>query len=493
MFFLLFGIVGLFSFSYGQFDVNNRTNGGSIVHLFEWKWNDVAVECEKFLGPKGYGGVQVSPPNENVIVSKRPWWERYQPVSYILTTRSGNEFEFRSMVERCNKVGVLIYPDVVFNHMAAASGTGTSGSTSDPTNKLYPAVPFSNGDFHPTCTLNNYSDPFNVRNCELVGLKDLDQSKEWPRDRIIEYLNKLLSIGVAGFRVDACKHMWPSDLKVIFSRLSNLSVEHGFARGSKPFIFQEVIDLGGEAISSKEYTDLGAVTEFRYSDGIGRSFNKINQLKWLKNLNSGWGLLPTEKALVFVDNHDNQRAHGAGGGNILTHKKPKQYKMAIAFLLAYPYGHTRIMSSFYFTDTDQGPPSNDGGKTILSPNFKEDGSCGNGWVCEHRWRQIYNMIEFKNIVGAASINSWWDNGGDQIAFCRGEKGFIVFNQEGFDMNKTLNTCLQPGKYCDVISGNKIGALCSGKTVSVDKTGMANIYLGTKEEDGVLAIHIGSKL
>lgn len=32
----------------------------TIVHLFEWKWNDIALECERFLGPKGIGGVQVS-------------------------------------------------------------------------------------------------------------------------------------------------------------------------------------------------------------------------------------------------------------------------------------------------------------------------------------------------------------------------------------------------------------------------------------------------
>lgn len=30
-----------------------------IVHLFEWKWKDIALECERFLGPKGFGGVQV--------------------------------------------------------------------------------------------------------------------------------------------------------------------------------------------------------------------------------------------------------------------------------------------------------------------------------------------------------------------------------------------------------------------------------------------------
>ena len=31
-----------------------------IVHLFEWKWADIAAECERYLGPMGFCGVQVS-------------------------------------------------------------------------------------------------------------------------------------------------------------------------------------------------------------------------------------------------------------------------------------------------------------------------------------------------------------------------------------------------------------------------------------------------
>lgn len=30
-----------------------------MVHLFEWKWVDIASECERFLAPRGYGAVQV--------------------------------------------------------------------------------------------------------------------------------------------------------------------------------------------------------------------------------------------------------------------------------------------------------------------------------------------------------------------------------------------------------------------------------------------------
>ncbi|KAA0203928.1 hypothetical protein HAZT_HAZT003498 [Hyalella azteca] len=41
---------------------SNSDNGEVIVHLFEWKWADIAAECENFLGPKGFAGVQVRAP-----------------------------------------------------------------------------------------------------------------------------------------------------------------------------------------------------------------------------------------------------------------------------------------------------------------------------------------------------------------------------------------------------------------------------------------------
>ena len=80
--------------------------------------------------------MQVSPPNEHRIVTSpnRPWWERYQPVSYKLDSASGNRTEFIDMVTRCNAAGVRVYIDAVINHMAgrdAGSGIGSGGSSYD--------------------------------------------------------------------------------------------------------------------------------------------------------------------------------------------------------------------------------------------------------------------------------------------------------------------------------------------------------------------------
>lgn len=235
----------------GQHDPHWETGRTGIVHLFEWKFKDIADECERFLAPAGYAGVQVSPVNEYLVSKDGAWWERYQPISYKIISRSGNIDDFLDMTTRCNRVGVRIYVDVVFNHMAAPGENiyGTGGSKADPLARLFPAVPYTRGDFNPSCAIQDYGNPVQVRNCELASLPDLNQTLENVRERVVEFLDHLIDLGVAGFRVDACKHMWPEDLKVIFGRMKNLNTLFGFAEGSRPFLFQEVIDLGQEKVS----------------------------------------------------------------------------------------------------------------------------------------------------------------------------------------------------------------------------------------------------
>jgi alpha-amylase len=54
-----------------------------------------------------------------------------------------------------------------------------------------------------------------------------------------------------------------------------------------------------------------------------------------------------------VDDHDTQRDNGH---SVLTYKDGAQYILANGFMLAYNYGIPRVMSSYYFGSTDQGPP-----------------------------------------------------------------------------------------------------------------------------------------
>lgn len=55
----LFIILSLFGLSLAQHNPHTKHGRTAIVHLFEWRWADIAAECERFLAPNGYGGVQV--------------------------------------------------------------------------------------------------------------------------------------------------------------------------------------------------------------------------------------------------------------------------------------------------------------------------------------------------------------------------------------------------------------------------------------------------
>ena len=322
--FVFYGFV--ISLANGYHDPHWFRGRSVIVHLFEWKWSDIAAECERFLAPNGFAGVQISPPNENFLesINNRPWSERYQPMSYKLETRSGNEAAFADMTRRCNAVGIRIYPDVVFNHMSGMTGYGTGGSYGNAQTGDFPGVPFTPADFNERCEV-QWHDPASIRNCEMYGLRDLNQGRETVRAAIAAYLNHLIDLGVAGFRVDIMKHMWPHDLENIWGRLKNLNVNYGFAANSRPFVVGEVYD--DDVVKGTEYFHLGTVTEFKFPNAIARSFRGEDSLKWLQSFGEGWGFHPSQYVLSFVTNHDTQRE------GLFSYKEGRIYKMAVAFHL----------------------------------------------------------------------------------------------------------------------------------------------------------------
>lgn len=162
-------------------------------------------------------------------------------------------------------------------------------------------------------------------------------------------------------------------------------------------------------------------------------------------------------------------------------------------MMAWPYAFVQIMSSYDFNKNIDwtGPPTNGGGDTkdVL---IKSDETCGNGWVCEHRWRQIFSMAQFRNVAGNEQVKNWWDNGSNQIAFSRGNRAFIAINNDAYSMDGTRQTGLPSGTYCDIISGGKVNGQCTGKSIQVNGDGSANLSI-KNDEDPVVAIHIESKL
>ncbi|MFH9980355.1 alpha-amylase family protein [Streptomyces sp. NPDC017179] len=416
--------------------------------LFEWNYASVAKECANTLGPAGYGYVQVSPPAEHIQGPQ--WWTSYQPVSYKIAGRLGDRAAFQNMVNTCHTAGVKVVVDTVINHMSAGSGTGTGGSSY--TKYGYPGL-YSNNDFNDCRTgITNYQDRYNVQYCELVGLADLRTGSDYVRQAIAGYMNDLLSLGVDGFRVDAAKHIPAADLANIKSRLKNPSA----------YWKQEVIYGAGEAVQPTEYTGNGDVQEFRYAYDLKRVLTS-EKLAYLKNYGEGWGYMNSSVAGVFVDNHDTER-----NGSTLSYKNGANYTLANVFMLAWPYGAPDINSAYEWSDADAGPPN--GGKV--------NACWQDGWKCQHAWPEIKSMVAFRNATRGQAVTNWWDNGNNLIVFGRGNKGYVVINHENTTADRSYQTSLPAGTYCDV-QGNR--------TVTVDGSGW---FKASVAPNTALAIYAG---
>ncbi|RCU50940.1 alpha-amlyase [Corallincola holothuriorum] len=436
------------------------------VHLFEWKWTEIANECETFLGPKGYNAVQISPPNEHVDAPNDPnnsaWWVRYQPVSFVnLTSRSGNEAELQDMIQRCNAVGVEVIADAVINHMAnypAGFGVGSGGSVWNSNNADYPDMDGWGNDFHTCYSKIDWNDRESTWGCQLDGMPDVRTENPATQDKLAAYLNKLTGMGVAGFRIDAAKSIRPSELNTILEKAGN------------PWAFLEVID-NGDAVGLDDYDWMyPLLTEFGYAVKMQELFVD-GQLKWLETFGDSWMSIGSDKAWVFVTNHDRERNHG--GGNTIHYDDPNgAQNLATVFMLAHPFGTPKVHSSFAFSNGDQGRP----GSSVDCDSDE--------WVCQHRWGNIANMVGFRNEAGDAPVANWWDNNNNQIAFGRGDRGFVVINNEGGTLNQTLQTGLKPGNYCDVMSNLDE---CEGDIVTVDDNGFATFVVAGYS---AAAIHVG---
>ena len=275
-------------------------------------------------------------------------------------------------------------------------------------------MPWGSADFHSACGVSNYQDASNVQLCELVGLADLRTEDTAVRNRLGDYLIGLNALGVAGFRIDAAKHMHPRDVDAVVARVNDAAVA---ANRARPYFFLEVINNPGEAVTAQQYFGVGFasggaadVTDFIYGYRVTDAFTGRNGASLNSALSTFTStLLPSDKSVVFVDNHDNQR------GQNITYADAA-YELAVVFLLAHPQGYPALMSSYGFdratqAGRDSRPPSV--GASVTTSTFDGNGNSRctttigslriGQWICEHRRNAISNMVAFRKVTAGAPL------------------------------------------------------------------------------------------
>lgn len=161
---------------------NSSIDSGSVIQLFEWTFSAVAKECKR-LGEEGWVAVQLSPVNAHLVLAPDviesfnmgespmyrpiyPWWQRYQPASYKIKSRSGSEAELRAATAECARHGVQVWIELGMNSMNAApccdipgpldyrtcDGFFSDDSKSCAPERSFPSAGYDAGDLHsPPC------------------------------------------------------------------------------------------------------------------------------------------------------------------------------------------------------------------------------------------------------------------------------------------------------------------------------------------------------
>ncbi len=226
-----------------------------ILHAFNWHYKTIKDRADEIVNI-GYKMVLVAPP---LHTDGDQWWARYQPQDYrVIDGPLGNKEDFKAMIDELSNKGVVVYADIVLNHMANESWKRNdlnypgSEVLNDYKNfrdyfekqKLFGNLDdnlFGPNDFHPEKCIMDYKKVDDVqknRLCSSQGDRGLPDLK--PNDWVVEqqktYLGKVKDLGVKGFRVDAAKHMTNSHINEVFTA----DIKSGM------HIFGEVITWGAK-------------------------------------------------------------------------------------------------------------------------------------------------------------------------------------------------------------------------------------------------------
>lgn len=473
------------------------------VQMFQWSWNDIATECTQWLGPKGFGAVQISPPGASKVADG--WWGVYQPVNPLaLTSRMGTPAELRTMVETCHAAGVRVYADLVINHLADRAGIATDGSAWDAATLSYPS--FGPQDFHPNCEIagGDYNSPAGrtrVTDCRLGGLPDLATESPAVQARIAAQMRALLDLGLDGFRIDAAKHMPPQALRAVVDAVRST---HPLTRAGEPiWITQEIIPDGG--VDRADYFGIGTVNEFKFTYAMRDVFRGTGGLA-LASIpaimgtppawGGSWGFMPSAQATVFVNNWDTER----NGGSLTAANRSsavndmvgtRRYELANIYMLAQDYGEAQLHSGFRFTDAGADRPR-------ASPYANGVAQLDGAWDFVHRWPALARLVPFRAALRGQPQQRWTvgDNA-NQIAFSRGDSGFVALNHSGSAWTRTFATGLPPGTYCNIVQGtlDATGTACTGGSVDVAGDGSATVTLPPETSDmlAALVIYTGQRV
>ncbi len=423
----------------------NSTNTETILHVWSWNFPTIA-ENMKAIADAGFTMLQTSPVNAcfspeggNIKIldeKEGNWYHYYQPTDWTVGNNIvGTEEEMKVMLDSAKKYDIRVIVDVLPNH--------TAFDIDLVTDEFYAAVGGRDKMFHTYGLegINDYNDRTQCTHQGVGGLPDVNTENPLFQKYYMQFVNKLIEMGVRGFRYDTAKHIGvhsdPLDTEagvtendfwdVATGRKEVLGVSLCIPYDSL-FVYGEV--LQDRNVPEEEYASYFGQTASSYGHFLRealakRSAKDIDLISWYHRA-------APEYLTTWVESHDTYCNANESAG--LT---DAQIRTGWVFLTARQNGtplfYSRPMNSTrenYFGDNLLGARGND----------------------EFFHPEVVAVNKFRKAMDGQVEDIHFSEDGEVIVVNRGDKGAAVINFALEDNTVELPTALPDGEYADNVYG-----------------------------------------
>ena len=424
----------------------NATNTETILHVWSWNFPTIAENMQQ-IAEAGFTMIQTSPVNAcfspeggNIKIldeKEGNWYHYYQPTDWTIGNNIvGTEDQMKAMLDSAGKYDIRVLVDVLPNH--------TAFDIDLVTDEFYEAVGGRDKMFHTHGLegIQDYNDRTQCTHQGVGGLPDVNTENPLFQKYYMEFVNKLVNMGVRGFRYDTAKHIGvhsdPIDTEagvkendfwdVATGRKDVLGVSLAIPYDSL-FVYGEV--LQDKNVPENEYAGYFGQTASSYGHVLRevlakRSAKDIDILSW-------YHTAAPEYLTTWVESHDTYCNANESAG--LT---DAQIRTGWVFLTARQNGtplfYSRPMNSTrenYFGDNLLGARGND----------------------EFFHPEVVAVNKFRKSMEGQVEDLKFAEDGEVVVVNRGNKGAAIINFALEENVVELPTALPDGKYTDVVYGN----------------------------------------
>ena len=423
----------------------NATNTETILHVWSWNFPTIA-ENMKQIADAGFTMIQTSPVNAcfspeggNIKIldeKEGNWYHYYQPTDWTVGNNIvGTEEEMKVMLDSAKKYDIRVLVDVLPNHVGFDIDLVAD--------EFYAAVGGRDKMFHTHGLegINDYNDRTQCTHQGVGGLPDVNTENPLFQKYYMQFVNKLIEMGVRGFRYDTAKHIGvhsdPLDTEagvtendfwdVATGRKEVLGVSLCIPYDSL-FVYGEV--LQDRNVPEEEYAGYFGQTASSYGHVLREALTRRNTKDI--DLVTWYHRAAPEYLTTWVESHDTYCNANESAG--LT---DAQIRTGWVFLTARQNGtplfYSRPMNSTrenYFGDNLLGARGND----------------------EFFHPEVVAVNKFRQEMEGQVEDLQFSQDGEVILVNRGDSGAALINLSLNNNVTELQTTLPDGEYADKVYG-----------------------------------------